>query len=91
MIKLYNQLLTEMTARFSNIRKSDEPNGLSGRSLRTKEEEYDLLKVFSFYCMCTGTISKLYMFILETNSRCTSSIKERTTIDYFFLVRPCAS
>ncbi|KAI9248467.1 hypothetical protein EDC94DRAFT_637357 [Helicostylum pulchrum] len=44
MIKLYNQLLTEMTARFSNIRKSDEPNGLSGRSLRTKEEEYDLLK-----------------------------------------------
>lgn len=50
MIKLYNQLLQEMTARFSNIRKSDEPNGLSGRSLRTKEEEYDLLKVNS-YCI----------------------------------------
>lgn len=45
MIKLYGQVLQEMTARYSNIRKSEEPNPLSGRSLRTKEEEYDLLKV----------------------------------------------
>jgi hypothetical protein len=45
MIKLYGQLLQEMTARFSNVRKSDEPSALLGRSLRTKEEEYDLLKV----------------------------------------------
>ncbi|KAI8639352.1 hypothetical protein BD408DRAFT_350074 [Parasitella parasitica] len=42
MIKLYNQLLQEMTARFSNVRKSDE--GLIGRGPRTKEEEQDLLK-----------------------------------------------
>jgi hypothetical protein len=48
MIKLYNQLLQEMTARFSNVRKSDEPNGLIGRTPRTKEEEQDLLKVNSF-------------------------------------------
>ncbi|KAG1473740.1 hypothetical protein G6F56_000774 [Rhizopus delemar] len=40
MIKLYNQLLQEMTARFSNINKSDEPMRLP----RTKEEENDLLK-----------------------------------------------
>lgn len=45
MIKLYGQVLQEMSARFSNTRKSEEPNPLSGRSLRTKEEEYDLLKV----------------------------------------------
>ncbi|KAI7891008.1 uncharacterized protein EV154DRAFT_538162 [Mucor mucedo] len=44
MIKLYGQVLQEMSARFSNTRKSEEPNPLSGRSLRTKEEEYDLLK-----------------------------------------------
>ncbi|KAI7903326.1 uncharacterized protein BX663DRAFT_434111 [Cokeromyces recurvatus] len=44
MIKLYNQLLQEMTARFSNIRKSEEPTGLFGRIPRTKEEEQDLLK-----------------------------------------------
>lgn len=43
MIKLYSQLLQEMTARFSNVRKSDE--GLIGRTPRTKEEEQDLLKV----------------------------------------------
>ncbi|EPB89174.1 hypothetical protein HMPREF1544_04041 [Mucor circinelloides 1006PhL] len=42
MIKLYSQLLQEMTARFSNVRKSDE--GLIGRTPRTKEEEQDLLK-----------------------------------------------
>jgi hypothetical protein len=48
MIKLYNQLLQEMTARFSNVRKSDEPNGLIGRTPRTKEEEQDLLKVHPF-------------------------------------------
>lgn len=44
MIKLYGQLLQEMTARFSNVRKSEEPNALPGRTSRTKEEEYDLLK-----------------------------------------------
>jgi hypothetical protein len=41
MIKLYNQLLQEMTARFSSVRKSEEPIGRA----RTKEEEQDLLKV----------------------------------------------
>ncbi|EIE88163.1 hypothetical protein RO3G_12874 [Rhizopus delemar RA 99-880] len=40
MIKLYNQLLQEMTIRFPNINKSDEPV----RHPRTKEEENDLLK-----------------------------------------------
>ncbi|ORE20174.1 hypothetical protein BCV71DRAFT_176191 [Rhizopus microsporus] len=40
MIKLYKQLLQEMTVRFSNTSKSDEPM----RPPRTKEEEYDLLK-----------------------------------------------
>ncbi|KAI8881855.1 hypothetical protein K501DRAFT_295580 [Backusella circina FSU 941] len=40
MIKLYNQLLQEMTARFSSVRKSEEPIGRA----RTKEEEQDLLK-----------------------------------------------
>lgn len=45
MIKLYSQLLQETTRRFSSVRKSDEPNVPLGRSLRTKEEEYDLLKV----------------------------------------------
>lgn len=43
MIKLYGQLLQEMTARFSNVRKSNE--SLSTRIPRTKEEEHDLLKV----------------------------------------------
>ncbi|KAI8993526.1 hypothetical protein BDB01DRAFT_703015, partial [Pilobolus umbonatus] len=42
MIKLYNQLLQEMTARFSNLSKSEEP--VFGRVPRTKEEEQDLLK-----------------------------------------------
>lgn len=49
MIKLYGQVLQEMSARFSNTRKSEEPNPLSGRSLRTKEEEYDLLKVSKWH------------------------------------------
>ncbi|KAG1048525.1 hypothetical protein G6F43_009086 [Rhizopus delemar] len=40
MIKLYDQLLQEMTIRFPNINKSDEPV----RHPRTKEEENDLLK-----------------------------------------------
>ncbi|KAI8991736.1 hypothetical protein BDF20DRAFT_904224 [Mycotypha africana] len=44
MVKLYGQLLQEMAARFSNLRSSDEPNGLSGRIPRTKEEEFELLK-----------------------------------------------
>lgn len=47
MIKLYTQLLEEMTARFNannGARRSGEP-GLLNRTPRTKEEEYDLLKV----------------------------------------------
>ncbi|KAI8072449.1 hypothetical protein BC940DRAFT_364911 [Gongronella butleri] len=44
MIKLYNQLLQEMTARFSNSRSSDEPASLISRAPRTKDEEYDLLR-----------------------------------------------
>ncbi|KAI8377115.1 hypothetical protein EDC96DRAFT_435613 [Choanephora cucurbitarum] len=44
MIKLYNQLLQEMTARFSNVGKTDEQTGLLSRTPRTKEEEHDLLK-----------------------------------------------
>ncbi|KAJ8660023.1 hypothetical protein O0I10_004250 [Lichtheimia ornata] len=46
MIKLYTQLLEEMTARFNannGARRSGEP-GLLNRTPRTKEEEYDLLK-----------------------------------------------
>lgn len=49
MIKLYTQLLEEMTARFyanNGARRSGEP-GLLNRTPRTKEEEYDLLKVSS--------------------------------------------
>lgn len=46
MVKLYTQLLEEMTARFNanGARRSGEP-GLLNRTPRTKEEEYDLLKV----------------------------------------------
>lgn len=86
MIKLYNQLLQEMTARFSNVRKSDE--GLIGRSPRTKEEEQDLLKVnlqnlFNFFLQYT------HIIIIETNTRCSSTIKDRATTNYFSLVRSC--
>lgn len=62
MIKLYKQLLQEMTVRFSNTSKSDE----SMRPPRTKEEEYDLLKVIYQY-----TYSELYLIVvIEANSRC---------------------
>ncbi|KAG0182026.1 hypothetical protein DFQ29_006144 [Apophysomyces sp. BC1021] len=44
MIKLYGQLLQEMTARFGHGRRSEEPAGLLTRTPRTKEEEQDLLK-----------------------------------------------
>ncbi|RCI03423.1 hypothetical protein CU098_002376, partial [Rhizopus stolonifer] len=44
MIKLYHQLLQEMTKRFSHVRPTDEPTGLVSRTPRTKEEEQDLLK-----------------------------------------------
>lgn len=48
MIKLYTQLLEEMTARFGgHKRSSEEPAILSSRTPRTKEEEYDLLKVIT--------------------------------------------
>ncbi|ORX58691.1 hypothetical protein DM01DRAFT_1301309 [Hesseltinella vesiculosa] len=43
MIKLYNQLLQEMSVRF-NGGQSEEPASLSSRPPRSKEEEYDLLK-----------------------------------------------
>lgn len=90
MIKLYGQVLQEMTARYSNIRKSEEPNPLSGRSLRTKEEEYDLLKVShktKYSSLKLNTKKKN----VETNPRCSSSIQEGTTIDYFFMVRSCST
>ena len=47
MIKLYTQLLEEMTARFGSNgdRRSEEPAALLSRTPRTKEEENDLLKV----------------------------------------------
>lgn len=62
MIKLYKQLLQEMTVRFSNTSKSDEPM----RPPRTKEEEYDLLKVIYQYAY-----SELCLIIaIETNSGC---------------------
>jgi hypothetical protein len=72
MIKLYNQLLQEMTARFSNVRKSEEPNGLLGRTTRTKEEENDLLMVkkkknLSFYVYKNKNINHFF-FYLEANS-----------------------
>ncbi|KAF7728213.1 hypothetical protein EC973_006494 [Apophysomyces ossiformis] len=44
MIKLYGQLLQEMTARFGHGRRSEEPAGLLTRTPRSKEEEQDLLK-----------------------------------------------
>ncbi|KAI8142799.1 hypothetical protein BJV82DRAFT_516191 [Fennellomyces sp. T-0311] len=46
MIKLYTQLLEEMTARFSanGGRRSEEPAALLSRTPRSKEEENDLLK-----------------------------------------------
>ncbi|ORZ17098.1 hypothetical protein BCR42DRAFT_326316 [Absidia repens] len=44
MIKLYGQLLQEMTARFALGRQSEEPSTLLSRTPRSKEEEQDLLK-----------------------------------------------
>ncbi|CAO3636083.1 unnamed protein product [Cunninghamella echinulata] len=44
MIKLYGQLLQEMTARFALTTKSEESQTTPSRTPRTKEEEQDLLK-----------------------------------------------
>ncbi|KAI8343318.1 HOOK protein-domain-containing protein [Chlamydoabsidia padenii] len=44
MIKLYGQLLQEMTARFALGRQSEEPSTFLSRTPRSKEEEQDLLK-----------------------------------------------
>lgn len=73
MIKLYNQLLQEMTARFSNVRKSDE--GLIGRSPRTKEEEQDLLKV-NLQNLLNFFLQYIHTITIETNPRCSSTIKD---------------
>ncbi|KAI9315236.1 hypothetical protein BX666DRAFT_2019891 [Dichotomocladium elegans] len=43
-IKLYTQVLEEMSARFTGSRASGDAGLLLNRSPRTKEEEYDLLK-----------------------------------------------
>lgn len=48
MVKLYGQLLQEMTARFALTTKSEESQIASSRTPRTKEEEQDLLKVILF-------------------------------------------
>lgn len=45
MIKLYTQLLQEMTVRFM---RPDEPAALLTRTPRSKEEENDLLKVIYY-------------------------------------------
>lgn len=96
MVKLYTQLLEEMTARFNanGARRSGEP-GLLNRTPRTKEEEYDLLKVSDnrrclksiFMIWIQSCRSKFTMYVYNHKKNNSLSYLGGTTLHYAIIVK----